>query len=394
MRKTIVPICFLIFFQQAMAQRTGPEQDCSGALFICGNNFTQYGGYLGPGQNNNELPDTTCLYYGETNSVWYTFTIDSPGTLAFLIEPLDTGNGTTDAGSDYDFALFDVTGHTCTDIATGVAPEVRCDFALSSGIPTGIDTTAGDTGTTAGIEGAPILSALQVQQGQQFKLLINNLQSNVSGFTLDFSHSTCSFINSSPQTFFTNPIDTVLDNPFLVYMNYFVYCDSISPTGGNFTFIGPAGISITKVQPNGNCTGTTNSLVFTLSSKPAVGTTFQIALKPNSLSSPCGNLITTPDTENVYQDTSHLIGIEQVNVVRNILLSPNPTSGLIHVKLPLAKAITYLQVYNTLGMLISQQEISFDNTNAEIDLNGQAEGVYMLLVKQGDAVYSQRVVKY
>ena len=177
-------------------------------------------------------------------------------------------------------------------------------------------------------------------------------------------------------------------------MNYFVYCDSISPTGGNFTFIGPAGISITKVQPNGNCTGTTNSLVFTLSSKPAVGTTFQIALKPNSLSSPCGNLITTPDTENVYQDTSHLIGIEQVNVVRNILLSPNPTSGLIHVKLPLAKAITYLQVYNTLGMLISQQEISFDNTNAEIDLNGQAEGVYMLLVKQGDAVYSQRVVKY
>src|ERR1700740_56705 len=76
---------------------TGPEQNCNNAIPVCQQTYAQNSSYTGHGTIQ-EL-SSTCLSSNETNSVWYTFTVQNPGTFTFM---LNTAN-------DYDFALYDIT---------------------------------------------------------------------------------------------------------------------------------------------------------------------------------------------------------------------------------------------------------------------------------------------
>jgi len=64
------------------------NQDCLGAIAICQNTFTESNAYSGTGNYLNEIDTvSSCLKSGEKNDVWYTFTVQTSGSLCFTITP-------------------------------------------------------------------------------------------------------------------------------------------------------------------------------------------------------------------------------------------------------------------------------------------------------------------
>ena len=98
---------------------TGPEQDCDNAIPVCQQSYTQSNSYTGSGST--QEVSGTCLSTQETNSVWYTFTVQNSGTFTFM---LNTAN-------DYDFALYDITTIGCAGVPA--ATPVRCNFSATYG---------------------------------------------------------------------------------------------------------------------------------------------------------------------------------------------------------------------------------------------------------------------
>jgi hypothetical protein len=103
--------------QAARAGVMGPEQDCDQAITVCSNSYSQATSYMGPGNVTAPASGTTCLTSGETNSVWYTFTVTQNGTFTFT---LTTQN-------DYDFAVYNITNSSCADIPN--LTPVRCNYS-------------------------------------------------------------------------------------------------------------------------------------------------------------------------------------------------------------------------------------------------------------------------
>jgi len=101
---------------------TNPASDCPGAIRICQAVYTfsqavpDYG-------TTQELPGGagTCLARGERKTVWFIFTVQQGGTLGFIIDP---GRST-----DYDFAMWDVTGLSNPCSAIGSQPPIRCNYS-------------------------------------------------------------------------------------------------------------------------------------------------------------------------------------------------------------------------------------------------------------------------
>jgi gliding motility-associated-like protein len=268
---------FIAFLPVALfAQVTGIEQDCINALPLCQTIQHQPTTYSGSGPNDNEIPSTSCLAANkENNSVWYFFTLSSSGILEFRIIP--------DGNDDYDFALYNITGVSCADIPTGVAPEVRCSYAVTTGIPTGIAT--GGTGTSAPPNGPALLAPLNVTIGETFALMVDNFNGqNAQGYTIDFTGST-GFVRDTvkprvepiaalPPCAATSQLTVTFSEP--------VKCTSVAANGSDFAIInGPSVISVTAA--NTNCTGTyTNSVVLTLSPPIEVGGNYDLQVKVGS----------------------------------------------------------------------------------------------------------------
>ncbi|MCS7086390.1 MAG: hypothetical protein RMM53_12565, partial [Bacteroidia bacterium] len=58
---------------------TGPGENCTNAIPICSQTYTQPTGFSGFGSVQEIQPATTCLLTGETHSIWYVFTVTQSG---------------------------------------------------------------------------------------------------------------------------------------------------------------------------------------------------------------------------------------------------------------------------------------------------------------------------
>src|SRR5438045_2231557 len=104
-RYLLIVFLFLVTFANAQPPTV---QDCLGAIPICQYVYTQTNDYHGTG-NYNDIPWAGCLALGgESNSVWYTFTVQTSGLLRFVLTP----NG----AQDYDWAVFNLTNAGCSDL--------------------------------------------------------------------------------------------------------------------------------------------------------------------------------------------------------------------------------------------------------------------------------------
>lgn len=165
-----------------------PSSDCPTGPILCDKSSFTVGNLVGTGLINNEIDPGICIGT-EFASAWYRWTCKDPGTLTFTITP----NNPTD---DIDFAVFELPGGI-NDCANKV--KLRCEAAGENvgqpfpnwepcTGPTGLNDTETDTDEFPGC--APgqnnFVSALVMEAGKSYALIINNFSNTGNGFTIDF----------------------------------------------------------------------------------------------------------------------------------------------------------------------------------------------------------------
>ena len=217
---------------------TNPASDCPGAIRICQGTYTFAQAVPNAG-NIQELPNGagTCLLGGEHRSVWFIFTIQQGGTLGFIIDP--------QSSTDYDFAMWDVTGLTNPCSAIGSQPPIRCNFSGSTtttsccggytGGPgiTGLDHTTTQAGNLSNGAGAPpVMPGLTVTAGQTFLLVVDNWTNNNQGYNITFTGTAQYFDNTPPKMDSTGQLcASSYDNQIDYLRQVFVrFNELISPT--------------------------------------------------------------------------------------------------------------------------------------------------------------------
>ncbi len=227
---------------------TPTEQDCQGALPLC-TSFTNHpqsysgtGNYYdifnfnaqqGMGATTNNCPN--CLVTGELNNVWYTFTAQSNGNLAFTIDPVNNAD-------DYDWALYSLNGGTdCFDLVNYSSyPPVSCNYAF-------VDTGNGNTGVGSGASGCvgPVAdqgynSTFAVTTGQTYVITVSNFSSTQNGYSINFGASTATIIDNSAPVL-TNMVYQPYcgSSSITVQFSESVWCSSVQPS--DFVLTGPDG---------------------------------------------------------------------------------------------------------------------------------------------------------
>ncbi len=225
---------------------TNPASDCPGAIRICQGVYT-FAQAVPDFGTTQELPGGagTCLLGGEHRSVWFIFTVQQGGTLGFIIDP---GSST-----DYDFALWDVTGLSNPCSAIGTSP-IRCNYSANSsttsccggytGGPgiTGLDHTNPQPGIISNpAGGAPVMPGLNVTAGQTFLLVVDNYSNTNQGYTITFTGTAQYFDNTPPHMdstgqFCASSYDYQIDNlrQILVRFSELINPSTVAANGSDF----------------------------------------------------------------------------------------------------------------------------------------------------------------
>ncbi len=263
---------------------TGPEQNCASGIDVCGRYYTQVNSYTGHGTIQ-EVPATTCLLTQETNSVWYIFTCQSPGTFGFKLNTLN----------DYDFALYNITANGCAGVPTST--PVRCNFSASPGL-TGMDTTVLGSASelpasSINQSGSPISPGINnMVAGQTYALIIDNFSANTNGYTLEFT-GTASIHDVTPPTI--TSIVNNCNNSVTLTFSEAITCSSIQTTA-NYDFTISGGMTINSEAGIG-CSASsnlTNQITLGISGSATSGSytiTAQNGTDGNTVLDKCGNAL-------------------------------------------------------------------------------------------------------
>ncbi|MDD2636144.1 MAG: hypothetical protein PHW82_11690 [Bacteroidales bacterium] len=225
---------------------TPTEQDCLGARPLC-NSFSNHPqSYVGTGHyydifnfyeqygmsaNVNNCPN--CLVTGERNNVWYTFTAQTSGNLAFTITPVNLSD-------DYDWALYSLNGGVdCFDLIDwGAHPPVSCNFSFGGNGITGLG--AGSSHCIGPDEDNLFNATFTVNPDETYVLTVSNFSSTQDGYSINFGASTATIVdNSTPE------MESLVYEPYCgssslsVQFSESVWCSSVQPE--DFELTGPAG---------------------------------------------------------------------------------------------------------------------------------------------------------
>lgn len=247
-----------------------PEQDCINAIPVCQGIYVQTNSYVGAGLNPNEINGIpSCLNGGEVNDVWYIFTVQTSGNLAFNITPINLAD-------DYDWAVYDLTNNPCSDIFGTPALEISCNW---SGVP-------GITGAN-GLAGAQNNPLIPVTAGQTFAVNVSNWSGTGTGYTLDYTNSTAAiFDNVAPEV---DVVDVDCSGNVTLGFTENILCSSI--TVGDFTLTDLAGnpYTINSVTGAACASGGTFEDEFVFSVTPPLTNGDYVLSLVGSVQDNCGN---------------------------------------------------------------------------------------------------------
>ncbi|MDD4234702.1 MAG: PKD domain-containing protein [Bacteroidales bacterium] len=221
------------------------EADCLGALPLCDVSNTHTISASGEGNytdlydfntndgmavNVNNCPN--CLVSGEDNNMWYTFTVASSGSLAFLINPVNSAD-------DYDWALWRLSSSvTCEDLINYSAnPPLSCNYCGTTG-PTGLG--SGSTSCEGPNSCSNYNSPLTVTAGDTYVINVSNFSASTNGYNINFSGSTASIVDNDPAY-----IDHLIYAPYCgssyltVQFSEKIWCTGVNAS--DFTLTGPNG---------------------------------------------------------------------------------------------------------------------------------------------------------
>jgi hypothetical protein len=160
-------------------------QDCSLGNPVCNSSMSVSNpGYQGIG-GTCDLPSTYCLASAERGSAWYTWTTNAAGNINFDIIPNDWPGAPSTTSTDYDFALWKVSGSvSCATILSGAATPLRCNYS-GLGV-TGLSPTGNAPAAYPGYDGS-YETQVPCANGETWILVINNHSTSTQGFTINFA---------------------------------------------------------------------------------------------------------------------------------------------------------------------------------------------------------------
>ncbi len=244
--KTVTFLLLLLFFVSfARAQTicTALGQNPSTAFPVCGTNvFSQTtvpycGGepVVTPCQVNSTVP------YSDINPYWYKFTCYTSGTLGFLLTPIDLKD-------DYDWQLFDVTGHNLNEVYTNQALIVGSNWSGNTGV-TGAS-SSGKALQNCGGTGYPTISSMpHLQIGHNYLLLVSHFTTfrpSEKGYQLSFGGGTASITDTVKPAL--KSISSSCDaTKIFIKTNKKMKCNSLAIDGSDF-MIAPAVANISSAK--------------------------------------------------------------------------------------------------------------------------------------------------
>ena len=173
-KKLFIVLLCIVGRISAHAQCTTLGQNPATAFPVCGSStFTQTSVPL---CTNGKVP-VPCAYasggYEAVNPYWYKFTCYTSGTLGLTITPKDLND-------DYDWQLFDITGHNTSDVYSDPSLLVACNWSGKHGV-TGTSSSATNL-VECGSDNnhnPPLFSKFpNIVQGHQYLLMISHFSGN------------------------------------------------------------------------------------------------------------------------------------------------------------------------------------------------------------------------
>ncbi len=240
--KFVLPFFALFFFFELHAQTNpAPEQDCINAIPVCQMSYYQPNSYIGVGNIPGELPQGGCLAVNERHGAWYIFTVAQEGFLNFEITP-------NNLNDDYDWAVYNLTHHSCSDIRLNLSLQVSCNYSGQRGV-TG--TRFGATSNSQGSGGTRFNAPIPVQVGETYVLYVSNFSQTQYGYTLDFGTSTAVITDVVPPSFVgvDSPVPCG-SNQITVHFGENILCGSVQPS--DFTLSG-GGVNYTITAVAAEC---------------------------------------------------------------------------------------------------------------------------------------------
>lgn len=285
-------LLFLFFFQKGFSQPcTTLGQTPSTAFPVCGTStFTQA---TVPICATNPLyvpgcSGVTTALYENKNPFWYKFTCFTSGTLGFLITPLAPNE-------DYDWQLYDITGHNPDDIFTDTSLVVAGNWsgtygntgASATGI-VGINCASVPTDNEPTFQRMPVLI-----QGHEYLLLVSHFTDTQSGYSLSFGGGTAVITDPTEPHLATAKPDCD-GQRITLKINKKMRCNSLTATGSEFSISPAAATVVSAVAANCSSAFDFDEVLITLSNTLPNGN-YQLIINNgadgNSLRDVCGRNI-------------------------------------------------------------------------------------------------------
>ena len=234
--------------------------------------------------------------YSARNPFWYRFTCFKAGNLGFLIQPVDNGD-------DYDWQLYDITGHNADDVITNNSLIVTGNWAGTYGA------TGANAGGVSNIEcgsipdlNKPTFAAMpNLLLNHTYLLMISHFTPSQSGYSLSFSGGTAS-ITDTTLPGLKDIRANCEGNQLVVRLKKKMKCSSLAQDGSDFT-INAGDVSIISAEAPACSSGfDMDSIILTLNKALPVGT-FTVQSKvgsdENTLLDNCDNSLDEGDSLHV-----------------------------------------------------------------------------------------------
>ena len=258
--KTVTFLFFIFYFSSLNAQ-----VDCSQAIIVCGN--AGYSGLNSNGAGVIEFNGLSTCNIVEDNSLWFKFTINTSGTLGFILTPSDP-----DITIDYDFVIFGPNA-TCGNLGKSIrCSSTNPDAANQGNNLTGLNSASNDFSEGPGANGNSFLKQLTVVAGETYFLVFTRPIGESpfdlewtgtatfnepptfqlpTGTTIDITKCTPTGTPGSTTFDFTQNTNTILGNQLNTVVSYHLYegdairnLDAISNTTGFVTTTNPQTIHV------------------------------------------------------------------------------------------------------------------------------------------------------
>lgn len=251
---TLAAFIFSLVINSNAQTCTTLGQNPSTAFPVCGTSVFSQGTV--PFCGGRSIPAPTCPRgpFSDKNPFWYKFTCFASGTLGFQITP--------NTPEDYDWQIWDITGHNPDDVYTDASLIVAYNWSAEFGV-TGTSATAGSLRECDG-PGVPLMSLMPgLIAGHDYILLISHFTDTPNGYGLSFGGGTANI--TDPKEPHLQSARAACDGTSTtIKLNKRMKCSSLTGSGSEFTISPPLANVISAVGFGCSSGFDMDSLILTL----------------------------------------------------------------------------------------------------------------------------------